>query len=339
MIVDLENHFVTEAWISALHDNDGFPRLESDSETGALTLHYHEDTSLPLGLIDKLLDLGPGRLATLDAAGIDVAVLSQATPGVECLDPEIGTPLARRTNDALAEAVARYPDRFQGFAAIAPKNVDSAVAELERAVKELGFKGWHTLSNFGDSYLDEKRYWPILAKAEELNIPIYLHPTIPIIPQLLTYGWGLAGAAFGFGTETSLVMMRLIISGAFDAFPKLKIILGHYGEGFPFMINRVDRPFLQGHVRTNPKVAPTLKSMPSAYLMNNMLVSTSGNYSADAFLCTKNALGVERMVLGTDYPFEDMAECMGFLAEQPLSREERELLDSGTAIRLGMGAA
>jgi predicted TIM-barrel fold metal-dependent hydrolase len=215
--------------------------------------------------------------------------------------------------------------------------VDSAVKELERAVRDLGFKGWNTLSNFGDSFLDEKRYWPILAKAEELDAPIYLHPTIPIIPELRTYGWGLAGAAFGFGAETSLVMMRLILSGAFDAFPKLRIILGHYGEGFPFMMDRVDRPFLQGHVRTDPKVAPKLRMMPSDYLRNNMVVSTSGNYSPDAFLCTRNALGTKQMVVGTDYPFEDMTACIEFLAAQRLSEEERRQLNFETAAGLMVG--
>jgi predicted TIM-barrel fold metal-dependent hydrolase len=335
MIVDLENHFVTEAWVSALRSNQGFPRLESDPATGALTLHFYPDVSMPLGLIDKLMDLDAGRIAALDAAGIDVAVLSQATPGVECTDPAIGTELAQVTNDALAEAVSRHPDRFQGFAALAPNDVDGAVKELERAVKDLGFKGWHTLSNFGDSFLDEKRYWPILAKVEELDVPIYLHPVIPAISQFRTYGWGLAGAAFGFGAETAMVMMRLVISGAFDAFPKLKIILGHYGEGFPFMMDRVDRPFLQGHVRTDPKIAPKLQLMPSDYFKNNMVVSTSGNYSTDAFLCTRNALGTTRMVVGTDYPFEDMTACMGFLAAQPLTVEERMQLDFKTAAGLG----
>ena len=335
MIVDLENHFATDAWVSALRNNRGFPRLEEDRQTGALSLHFFAGTSMPLGLVDRLLDLGPGRIAALDAAGIDVAVLSQAMVGVEAIDPVVGTPLAKITNDALAEAVARYPKRLLGFASLAPKDVDAAVKELERAVKELGFKGWNTLSNFGDSFLDEKRYWPILAKAEELDVPIYLHPVIPAISEMRTYGWGLAGAAFGFGAETGLVMMRLIISGVFDTFPRLRVILGHYGEGFPFMMNRVDRPFLQGHVKTDPDQAPTLRALPSEYLRNNMLVSTSGNYSADAFLCTKNALGVHRMAIGTDYPFEDMKECMDFLGQQPLTEEERRSLHYGTAAGMG----
>ena len=339
MIIDLENHFVTDAWVSILSENQGFPRVETDRATGLLNLHYHPDTSMPLGLIGKLLDLGAGRIAALDAAGIDVAVLSQATPGVESLDPSIGTRLARATNDALAEAIAVHPNRFQGFAALAPNDVDSAVRELERAVLDLGLKGWHTLSNFGDTFLDDKRYWPILAKVEELNVPIYIHPTIPTIPQLRTYGWGLAGAAFGFGVDTSLVMMRLLLSGAFDAFPRLKIILGHYGEGFPFMMDRVNRPFLQGHVRTDPRIAPKLKLMPADYLKNNMVVSTSGNYLPEAFTCTKDTLGTERMVVGTDYPFEDMNACMDFLAERPLSVKERDQLYHGTAQALGMGPA
>jgi uncharacterized protein len=338
MIVDLENHFVTEAWVAALSSSREYPRVETDPVSGIPMFHYYPGTIMPLGLMDKLLDLGQGRIAALDAAGIDVAVLSHANTGIEALDPAIGAPLARRTNDLLAEAVSRHPDRLQGFAALAPKDADAAVKELERAVKELGLRGWNTLSNFGDSFLDEKRYWPILAKTEELDVPIYLHPTVPLIADMRTYGWGLAGAAFGFGAETALVMMRLILSGAFDAFPKLKIILGHYGEGFPFMVNRVDRPFLQGLVKPDPKVAPTLQHMPSHYLRNNMIVSTSGNYSPDAFLCTKNALGTEQMVVGTDYPYEDMSACMGFLAAQPLTKQERAELESETAAGLGIPA-
>ncbi len=336
MIIDTENHFATEAWAAALLKNEGYPRLEKDPENGKLFLHFFEGTSMPLGLSERLLDLGPGRIAALDAAGIDVAVLSQAVVGVEAIDPAIGTPLARYTNDALAAAIDRYPDRLLGFASLAPRDVDSAVEELERVVKEFGFRGWNTLSNFGDSFLDEKRYWPLLAKCEELDVPIYLHPVIPAVSELRTYGWGLAGAAFGFGAEASMVMMRMIISGVFDTFPRLRIILGHYGEGFPFMMNRVDRPFLQGHVRPDPK-APTLQQMPSAYLRNNMVVSTSGNYSADAFLCTKNALGADHMTIGTDYPFEDMNECMAFLADQPMTEHERKSLHEGTATKLGFG--
>ncbi len=334
--IDLENHFASESWTQALKANDGYPRLVDDPDTN-YRMHPVPGVNLPFRLLDKLLDLDEGRIQLLDEAGIDVAVLSLAAPGTEPLPPAVGTRVARETNDALAEAIARHPDRFQGYATLAPKEVDSAVKELERCVKELGFKGWNTHSNFGDSYLDEKRYWPLLAKAEELNVPIYLHPTYPILAELGTYGLGVAGPSFGFGMETSMVVMRMIVAGAFDAFPNLKIILGHYGEGFPFMLDRVDRPYIQGHVPVEPAVAPKLRRMPSDYLRDNIISSTSGNYSPHAFACTRDALGTDRMVLGTDYPFEAMPACMDFLARQPMDDADKDRLYWKTAASLGMG--
>jgi hypothetical protein len=286
-------------------------------------------------VLDRLLDLDEGRIALLDEAGIDVTILSLAAPGTEPFEPALGTKVARATNDALAEAISRHPDRYLGYATLAPKDADEAARELERCVKELGFRGWNTHSNFGDSFLDEKRYWPVLAKAEELRVPVYLHPTWPIIKEFQTYGNALAGPTFGFGAETALVAMRMITAGVFDAFPGLQIILGHYAEGLPFMFDRVDRPYIQVHVRPDPVVAP-LKRMPSEYLRENFLASTSGNYSAAAFACTRDVMGTERMVIGSDYPFEDMKVCTSFLDEQPMTDAEKDQLYWGTAASIGM---
>jgi len=331
--VDLENHFASEAWVDALLKNEGYPRLQKDP----YVLKAAPGVDLPYGLLGTLLDLDEGRIALLDKAGIDVAVLSLAAPGTDLFAPALGTKVARATNDVLAEAIDRHPDRFEGYASLAPKDADAAAKELERAVKELGFKGWNTHSNFGDSFIDEKRYWPVLAKAEELDVPIYLHPTFPIISEFQTYGTGLAGPSFGFGAETALVMMRLITAGVFDVFPKLKIILGHYAEGLPFMFDRVDRPYIQGHIKTDPSVAPKLKRMPSDYLRDNTLASTSGNYSPAAVVCTRTAMGADRMVIGSDHPFEDMDKCIEFLDAQPMSDSERDDLYWRTAAGLKMG--
>jgi predicted TIM-barrel fold metal-dependent hydrolase len=130
--------------------------------------------------------------------------------------------------------------------------------------------------------------------------------------------------------------MRMLTAGVFDAFPKLQIILGHYAEGLPFMLDRVDRPYIQGHVKPDPGVAPTLKRLPSEYLRENFLASTSGNYSPYAFECTRAALGAQRMVIGSDYPFEDMDVCTSFLDNQAMSDTERAHLYTGTATSLGM---
>jgi predicted TIM-barrel fold metal-dependent hydrolase len=160
-------------------------------------------------------------------------------------------------------------------------------------------------------------------------VPIYIHPDLPIIPQFRTYVFRLAGLAYGYGAETALAMMRRVIGGVFDVFPKLRIILGHYGEGLPFMMDQVNRPYVQGHVRPDPAVAPLLKWRPADYLLDNMVVTTSGNYSTDAFICTKSALGCGRMTLGSDYPYENIRVCMDFLEAQSMfPSEEQELYET-----------
>lgn len=336
--IDLENHFATQEWVDALYQNDGYPRFTDDPATGTRRLHYSAEVYEPFGdpLLFRLLDLDEGRIAEMDSAGIDVAVLSLVAPGADHLSGAIGTRVARLANDGLAAAVDRYPDRLMGFAALAPHDVEAAVNELERAVKDLGFKGWKTHSNLGDSYLDDKRYWPLLAKAEELDVPIYLHPTSPLIAELRTYGLALGGAAFGFGLETATAMMRLVLSGAFDAFPRLKVILGHYGEGLPFLMQRIDHPFVRPHIRAaDPHAVPRLRRLPSAYLHENMLVTTSGNYFPGAFRCAQEALGMDRVLLGTDHPFEEMDECIDFLESLGMSEEEKAHLYHANAAGLG----
>jgi predicted TIM-barrel fold metal-dependent hydrolase len=336
--IDFETHFVTQEWVDALWSNPGYPRFERAEDTGALRLVYHPAAKEPYGdaLLVKLIDVDEGRVATMDAAGIDVSVISLTAPGVEQFDPVLGSKLARGANDALAAAVDRHPDRLQGFCALAVKDVDGAVKELERSVKELGLRGWKTHSNYGDSYLDEKRYWPILEKAAELGVPIYLHPTTPKIPEFWTYGVALAGPPFGFGLETSLAAVRLILSGAFDAFPGLKVVLGHYGEGLPFGMQRIDWAFERPHAKADKGAVVPLKRKPSEYIRDNFMVTTSGNYLPAAFKCTREALGMDHIMLGTDYPYEDLAECFAFLDSLGLSAEEEALLYEDNARRSGM---
>lgn len=131
-------------------------------------------------------------------------------------------------------------------------------------------------------------------------------------------------------------MMRLVLSGAFDAFPNLRVILGHLGEGLPFILQRIDFPYVRPHFKTDPGFLPDLKKMPSDYLKNNMFVTTSGNYLEPAFICTKEALGLEKILLGTDYPYEDSGECMQFLEGLPLSKEDRDMIYSLNARQVGI---
>jgi predicted TIM-barrel fold metal-dependent hydrolase len=334
--IDFEAHFVTKDYVQAMEENTGYPHYSVDGQTGRRRLEYTADVGEPLGdaLLTKLSDTGEQRLESMDAAGVDVQVLSLTSPGLEQFDPALGMVLARKCNNELAEVIQRHPDRFVGFAALAPNDPEAAADELERAVDELGFKGWKTHSNYGGTYLDEQKYWPILERAEQLDVPIYLHPTVPAMPQLRRYGFALAGAPFGFGIETSVCMMRLVFSGVFDRYPGLKIMLGHLGEGLPFLLQRIDFAYVRPWF--DPDARPDLMRKPSDYLRENMFVTTSGNYLPAAFMCTYEAMGIDRILLATDYPYEDSSECMCFLEELPIAPEDREKIYWQNADQLGI---
>ena len=334
--IDLEAHFITEEFLKMMYENRDFPRYVKDKQ-GRTMVSWSADATNPIGnvLLNKLLDIGDGRLKEMDEAGIDVQVLTLPAPGVELFDPKTGTALAKKTNDLLSEVIQKHPDRYLGFAALAPNDPEAAADELERAVKELGLKGWKTHSNYGDSYLDESKYWPILEKAAELNVPVYLHPSFPAISQLRTsYGFALAGAAFGFGFETAMCMMRLILSGLFDRYPGLKIILGHLGEALPFLHNRMDHPYLRSSFQHGAR--PHLNKRPSEYMQNNVFVTTSGNYHIPAFFCTSETLGIEKIMLGTDYPYEHSLEGIKFIESLSLSPENKAKIYEQNARQLGL---
>ena len=323
--IDFEAHFLVPSYVKFLYEYKGYPRMEDDGSPETRRLVYSAGSYEPFGprLFDRLMDLGEGRIKLMDQFGIDVQVLSISAPGYDPVVPEVGVPAAIKTNDELAAAISAYPDRMKGFASLCVADPEAAVKELERCVKELGFIGWKTHSNFGDGgYIDEKKYWPILAKAEELNVPIYLHPCNPNIPQLQTYGFALAGAPFGFGVECAMASMRLILSGALDAFPKLRIMLGHFGEGLPFIIKRVNFAYVRKHF--DAKARPDIKKLPGDYIKDNFWVTTSGNTLDAAFVCTRDTMGLDRILLGCDYPYEDLEDITEFMEKLPISQEDKD---------------
>lgn len=270
----------------------------------------------------------------MNESGIDVQILSLSAPGIEILDPKIGTDLARETNNTLAETIHQYPDRFLGFAALSPKHPFEAADELERCIKDLSFVGWNTHAHYGDSYLDEKFYWPILERAEKLNVPIYLHPAISAYPPIQQYGFPLAGPALGFGSEVLICLMRMIYRGIFDEFPNLMVILGHLGEGLPFFMKRIDWAYLRPF---DPQLRPRISKKPSEYLKSNIFVTTSGNTYEPAFRCTYETFGIDRILLGTDDPYEEMDDCIQFLQRMDLSEQDKEKIYYLKAKQIGIG--
>src|SRR6187549_1430808 len=185
-------------------------------------------------LSERLADIGERRIADMDSSGIDLQILSLTSPGVQVFDAATATSLAASTNDQVAEAVRNHPTRFAALGAVAPQDPKGAAREAERAVRTLGLKGIIINSHTRGEFLDDPKFWDIFEAAEALNVPIYLHPQAPPPAMIVPYmERGLEGAIWGFGAESGLHALALIRSGAFDRFPKLRVVLGHGGEALP----------------------------------------------------------------------------------------------------------
>lgn len=266
----------------------------------------------------RLSNFGELRLRDMDGAGIAMAVLSIAGPGVQVeRDARRATAKAAEANDFLAGKVAKRPDRFQGFAQIALQDPVAAAAELERCITELGFKGAMINGQTLGHYLDERHFDPFWKKAEELQTWIYLHPADPVTP----YGsFGayeeLKRATWGWGVETGTHALRMVFGGVFDRFPKARLLLGHLGETLPYLLWRLDsRAKLYG---------VKLKKEPSQYIRDNIAVTLSGMYSAEPLNCALAALGSSRVMFSADYPFESIKEAGHFMDSVTLPKKLRE---------------
>ena len=323
--IAIEEHFFTEGYKDYLRKRKGYPRLETteDKENGRTEWLWRgpDDYFLLNPERDRrLLETGEGRLREMDRDGLDMQVLSLSGPGVELLDIEDGRIMAREVNDQLAGIVSKHPDRFAGFATIAPQDPDSAAEEMERAVRKLGFVGTKINSHVGEDYLDDKKYWAIFEAAEKLGAPLYFHPREPLPGMLEKYSLypGLQGPMFGFAAETGLHAMRLICGGVFDKYPNLKIILGHLGESLPYWLWRMDSqgllyPFIRG-----------LQKKPSEYVKDHFLVTTSGMFWEPAFLCAYLGLGADRILFAIDYPYESMEIAVKFMDNLPICEGDKE---------------
>jgi len=268
--------------------------------------------------VERLGDLGALRLREMDEAGIDIQVLSEAEPGVQNLAPEVAVPLARVSNDLLHEAVKRSPGRFAGFATLPTPDPAAAARELERTVKELRFCGAMVHGSSRGHFLDERQFWPIFESASALDVPIYLHPCTPQPAVFDTYYKdypGLGRAALGFGIEMAVQASRLVVSGVFDAFPKLRIILGHLGEALPFVLWRADDTLSR---------RSRLRRSFREYFTDHFYITTSGNFSQPALQCAIAELGVGRILFAVDWPFQPNGEAVAFVKAAELTAAERE---------------
>jgi predicted TIM-barrel fold metal-dependent hydrolase len=282
----------------------------------------------------KLEDLGQGRLADMDSAGIDLQVISHTTPGPEAVKGTPAIELAKAANNALGAAVSAHPDRFAGLAILPMTEPGAAADELQRAIEILGFRGALVNGMTHGRFLDDPIFATVLAKAEALDVPIYLHPSAPPEPVTRAYFEGLppmlschlATAAWGWHAETGLHAMRLVVSGLFDRYPRLQLIIGHMGEMIPFFLARSDMILspLAGHLRQ--RVAD--------YFRTNILITTSGIFTDPPLQCLLSVLGADRLMFAIDYPFSPNEAGRAFLEKAQLDLVDREKIAHGNAERL-----
>lgn len=256
-------------------------------------------------IIERLQDIGERRIADMDATGIAMHILCLTSPGVQVFDPATAVAFAKSSNDQLAAAIRKHPARLAGLAAIAPQDPAAAAKELERGVRTLGLKGAIINSHTLGEYLDDPKFWDIFAAAEALDVPLYLHPNSPsagLIQPLLQRG--LDGAIYGFGVDTGMHLLSIITSGAFDRFPKLRIVVGHLGEALPFWLFRLD---YMHRATVNSKRYAVLKPLQrriSEYLKENVYVTSSGMAWAPAIQFCQQVLGADRVMYAMDYPYQ-----------------------------------
>ncbi|HMK79490.1 MAG TPA: amidohydrolase family protein [Xanthobacteraceae bacterium] len=316
--VALEEHFAIEA---TLADSKGF---------GA---HVWEQ------LGPRLTDFQDQRLRLMDASGVALMILSLNAPAVQGIpDTARAIHVARAANERLAAEIAKRPDRFRGFAALPMQDPEAAARELTHCVRELGFVG-ALVNGFsqverGSSavYYDLPQYRPFWQTVAALGVPFYLHPRNPLpgsIPGYAGHDW-LMGPTWAFHAETAVHALRLIGCGLFDAHPRLRIILGHLGEGIPAYLWRIDHrnEWMQA------RHAYAAKRPVADYFRENFVLTTSGNFSTSALTQAIAEIGIERVLWSADYPFEDISHAADWIDAAPLSEQDREKIVRTNALKL-----
>lgn len=308
-LIDMEHHFYTNEVMQVFKD-----RMPAgiapyyDESTGIF--QQTADAAIPLGMLEnKIWDLNENRIKAMDEAGIDMAVLS-ISPGIEEISDEANIPaLCTSINNEIAAFVRLYPTRFRAAMVLPVAQVEEAVKEMERCAKMKEFVLWHTHSSYSrNGNLDDDKYKPLLEKAAELGIPIYIHPNVGDVPRINEFGGAMATAGYGFSNDVMTTTLRMMCKGAFDDNPTLKVILGHFGEFYPYVLKR-----MTAHFSSQPTGVNDPKQPIDYYFKHNIIVSSSGVFDPAVFDCCKAVIGSDRIVFGSDYPYETPKETTEYI--------------------------
>jgi predicted TIM-barrel fold metal-dependent hydrolase len=281
--------------------------------------------------MELLPEFGEKRFKSLDDAGITVQVLSNSGPGPDLVPGPDGVAMAREINDYLAGVIAKHPKRFAGFAALPMAAPDACAAELQRAVKDLKLVGAMIHGTCEGRFLDHPSYDGLLAAAVQLDVPIYIHPSVPMASVFDAYYSGLpegadrviSTAGWGWHSEVAIHILRMLLAGTFDKHPKLKMIVGHMGEMLPVMLARLDEVSVAD--------VSHLKRLPSATIVEQVWITTSGIFSQPPFIAALQTFGIDRIMFSVDYPFAPDAMGRKFLNEVSLAPADMAKLCHGNA--------
>ena len=326
---DFEHHCYIPAFYDTLANRTVAPYYTPDD----YFLYLHTNLYSPIGYL-PLTEFGQQRVDTMNAVGVQVAVMS-SSEGICDLPESQAIPLARATNDSIYQMGIKYPGRFRGEMCLPVQNVDTALAEMRRCAK-MGFRVWCAASNFGTSdttatFLYEPQYEPLLAEAESLHIAIYLHPQLAVDPDFQDFGYGYASAMLGFGEDVMRCVVRLILNGTFDRYPNLRLIVPHLGEYFPFVMERLGTRFSAFAAFTGDPTPQNQHDFSYYFQNHNILISTSGMMSKVAFDLAKEVVGVDGIVFGSDYPYEDYQQQVDILCRMDLTQAELDKIWGGNA--------
>lgn len=271
-----------------------------------------------------LVDMDELRLKHMDDAGIDVAVLALTSPGVQVMDTATAVSFSRTANDFLAAAIRRHPTRYAGMLTVAPQDPVAAAKEIERGVNHLGIHAVVINSHTQGEYLSDPKFWDIFAAAEAMDAPIYLHPNSlpPGMYEPFAVA-GLDGAVYGFGVETGLHAMKIIMAGVFDHFPKLRMILGHMGEALPYWAYRLDYMHAATVRSQRYDSVKPLQKRPSDYLRESFYITNSGVAWPHAIKFAQGFMGMDRVMYAMDYPYQYAPDEVNILDEMEMSIEDK----------------
>jgi predicted TIM-barrel fold metal-dependent hydrolase len=311
-IVTLEEHF-------------SLPMGGQAGATAHQKLAVADDENMPAVVrngAEKIVDLGAGRIADMDRNGISVQVLSKAGnhigPSADLFDGDEAIAFARKFNDEFARKIAERPGRFAAFAHLPASVPEAAADELERTVVEFGFKGALISGTVRGLFLDDPRFAPVLARAEKLQVPLYIHPGMPPADVRKAYyegfsqkiSFGLATFAWGWHYETALHVMRLAVSGTMDKYPNLNWIIGHMGEGLPAMLARCEHQFSTD--------LSYLRRPLSETITDQVYVTSAGFFTNPPFVAALETFGIDRLMFSVDYPYASNEDGRAFLDNIPL---------------------